>query len=920
MLKSSLLFVLVIASLVLKSQDSSKVVLSGSVKDSETGEALIGASVLCKLGVGTVADLDGIYSLKLPKGDYIVEISMIGYAKFTQKVKLYSNKKLDVKLESNTLDEVEVVADMAKVRETPVAFSSITAKTIQEEIGGRDITMVANATPGAYASSSGGGSGDSRITIRGFDQRNIGVLVDGIPVNDMENGQVYWSNWDGLKDITKSMQIQRGLGASKLAISSVGGTMNFITNGIESKQQTVVKKEWGNNNYNSISFAHNSGLLNNKWGFTLAGTYKNSDGWVEGTWSNAYSYFAKIQYMPNSRHIISLGVNAAPQSHGQRTSKMQIVVYDRKYAEQLGINSEEVLREMSKTNPTSPIKYTTLTQGDRALSWNPDLAILNGQQFNDKVNFYNKPLINLSHFWKISEKTNLSTVVYASYGKGGGTSYSPSLSSRDSITGYINLQPKYNSNSTTISPYYSPTEHKSTTILRSANNDHKWFGILSTATTKLNKLFTLTYGLDLRYYKGIHTYSVYDLIGGDYYVDATNPNVSTDNSNKIKRKGDIYGSNYTGLVKWAGLFGQAEFKKDKWTAFMTLSGSYSGYNRIDYYKKKDLVLSDTTYYMAIGYYDTIMHNGVQYTKDSKELRDATPGWQYQIGYTLKAGANYNINDYHNVFVNIGSMQIPQKFANVFNFDNKVAKNFKPQKINSFEVGYGLKFNKFNLNVNGYFTSWDNQPQATVQGPSGDYYNINGIGLIYKGIEFEARYKPFKVLECEAILSLGDWKYNTGGVIVVTNENNVFQKEINYDAKGVHVGNSAQTQVGMAIRYMPFKGFYIKPRITYFDKNYSNFNATDLTLYEPDAQGNVRDDRGIESWRIPSYMLLDLSTGYEIPFKAFKINLYATVNNVLNTRYINDAQNNQYGSGFNAASAGVFFGTGRTFVLGTKLSF
>ena len=914
MLKKSLLFVLVLCTLIGKSQDTSKVILSGSIKDSETGEALIGATVLAKSGIGAIADLEGNFILKLKKGEYIIEVSMLGYGKFIQKMKLYGNKKIEVKLESNTLDEVEVVADMAQIRETPVAFSSISATKIQEELGGRDISMIANTTPGAYASNSGGGAGDSRVTIRGFDQRNIGVLVDGIPVNDMENGQVYWSNWDGLKDITKSMQIQRGLGASKLAISSVGGTMNFITNGIDGKQQMVVKKEWGNNRYNLMSLAYNSGLLNNKWGFTLAGTYRTGDGWAEGTWNNAYSYFAKIQYMPNQRHIISLGVNGAPQSHGQRQSKMQIVVYDREYANKLGIDSYSELKEMSKTTPTSPIKYTTLTQGDRDLRWNPDQAILNGELYSDKRNFYNKPLINLSHFWKISEKTTLSTVAYASFGTGGGTGYSPSLTSRDSITGYVNLQSKYNSNSTAISSFYSPTEHKSSTILRSSNNNHKWFGVLSTATSKLNKLLTFTYGVDLRYYKGIHTQTIYDLLGGDYYVDLSNPNVSSVIENRIKRKDDIIGTNYIGLVKWGGLFGQVEFKKNKWTAFLTASGSYSGYNRTDYFKKKDLVLSDTTFRMAIGYNDTLNYNGNQYTRDSKELRDATTGWVYQIGYTLKGGANYNIDDHHNVFVNIGIMQIPQRFANVFTFGNKVAKGFAPQKIRSYEIGYGLKYNKFNATINGYYTSWDNQPQATITTPDNDTYNINGIGLIYKGIEFEGIYKVIKQIELEGILSFGDWRYNTGGILSIYNENNVLLNEIDYDAKGVHVGNTAQTQAGAAISYIPIRGLKIKPRYTYFDNNFANFNATDLK-----NEFGI-DNRGRESWKIPGYGLWDLSASYELSFKVFKVSIYGTMNNVLNARYINDAQNNGVKANFDAASATVFFGVGRTFVFGTKLTF
>ncbi len=911
MLKKSILFVFVVCSLIGKAQDSLKVTLSGSIKDKETNEALIGATVVVKTGIGTVADLDGNFKIKVPKGDYNIEISMLGYKKFNQKIKLNTSKSIDVKLESDILDEVEIVADMAKVRETPVAFSAISGTKIQEELGGRDISMIANTTPGAYASAGGGGAGDSRVTIRGQNQTNIGVLVDGIPVNDMENGQVFWSNWDGLKDITKSMQIQRGLGASKLAIASVGGTMNFITKGIESKQELVVKKEWGNNNYNLMSLSYNSGLINNKWGFSLAGTYRNGDGWVDQTYFNAYSYFAKIQYMPNPRHIISIGVNGAPQSHGQRSTQMQIAVYDKKYAQELGVNSDSVLRSMTTTG----IKYTTLTQGDRRLQWNPDQAVLNGQPFNDKNNYYSKPLFNLNHFWKISEKTTLSTVAYASLGTGGGTGYSPSLTSRDSITGYINLQPYYNSNSSptnTLSQF--PGQTKSSTILQSNENNHQWYGILSTATSKLSKIITLTYGVDFRYYKGIHQRKVYNLIGGDYYIEAgtnKNPNLSSDPANFYKKTGDIFGSNYLGLVKWGGVFLQGEFKKDKWTGFITATGSYSGYNRIDYYKKKDLVLADTTYHNYVGYYTTVVHNGVTYDRNSPELKDASTGWKYQYGYTLKGGVNYNINDHHNVFVNVGIMQIPLKFANVFTFANTLITGFKPQHVQSYEMGYGLKYNQVNFNFNAYYTSQTNQPQPSITSPvSGDLYITNGVDLVYKGLEFEASYKPIKQIQIEGVLSLGDWRYNSAGTAYSYDQNNNVTDSIHFDAKGVHIGNAAQNQISIGIRFMPIKGFYFKPRFTRFDKYYANFNAMDL------SKGN----EGRDSWKIPGYSIIDLSTGYEIPFGKFTVNLYGTMSNVLNTRYINDAQNNLYGGTFNATSAGVFFGVGRTFIFGTKLTF
>ena len=130
------------------------------------------------------------------------------------------------------LDEVVVtsrVIDVAKERVTPIAVSSISASDISLKVGNQEFPEIMNNTPGVYATKQGGGYGDSRISLRGFDQRNTSFLINGQPVNDMENGWVYWSNWQGLTDVASGIQIQRGLGASRLAVPSVGGTVSIFT-------------------------------------------------------------------------------------------------------------------------------------------------------------------------------------------------------------------------------------------------------------------------------------------------------------------------------------------------------------------------------------------------------------------------------------------------------------------------------------------------------------------------------------------------------------------------------------------------------------------------------------------------------------------------------------------------------------------
>jgi hypothetical protein len=122
-----------------------------------------------------------------------------------------------------------------------------------------------------------------------------------------------------------------------------------------------------------------------------------------------------------------------------------------------------------------------------------------------------------------------------------------------------------------------------------------------------------------------------------------------------------------------------------------------------------------------------------------------------------------------------------------------------------------------------------------------------------------------------------------------------------------VGDAAQIQYGASLRYEVIKGLYIKPRFTYFGKNYANFDP--LLLQD--------ENKDKESWKMPDYGILDINAGYE--FKAWKMffGINGGVSNLLNTVYITDAQN---GADFNASTATVFVGMGRRFNIGLKIGF
>jgi len=911
-MRKFILSILAIFGLTVAAYGQSKVELNGTIFDKENDETVVGAKIVCDDVLVTKTDIDGKYAFQVEANKtHQLKITCIGFDTLVLDVKVGStNTTFDAALPiyAKVMDDVVVKADAAKTRETPIAFSKLTAKQISEDLGTRDLPMVLNSTPGAYATEQGGGAGDARVSIRGFDQRNIAVLVDGVPVNDMENGQVYWSNWDGLGDITRYMQVQRGLGASKLSIVSVGGTMNIVTKGIDAKMGASVKQEVNNYGLYKTSLSYNTGMLKGNWGVTLAGARKWGSSYADATFDDAWSYFLKVQ-KKFDKHLFSLGVNGAPQSHGQRTTRLPIAVIDKGLAERTGIN---YLQSLDSISNVSNSQYTTTTIGARGIRYNPNYGIMNGDDFNEKVNYFHKPQFNLTHSYDPNDKMNLTTVVYMSIGKGGGTSMK-NQTSRDTTTGLINMQDVYDYNSTHFANSYSTTEHVSSNYIRSANNDHKWVGLLSTFNYRINKKWSAMFGLDARYYKGSHYQSIYNLMGGEYAIDNADENqpipTPGNTSNSMKRVGDKVSYYNDAFVKWGGVFGQIEYKKDKWSTFLTSSVNETGYQRVDYFKKKDIVLADTTFEQAVGYGDTLDYNGQKYTINSSEARFATTEQKWFTGATVKGGANYNIDKNHNVFFNTGFLNIAPKMNAVFDNNNRQFLEIKNQKVYSVELGYGYKSKKFSSNVNGYYTLWRNKPpQSTYTTLDGDSYNINGLDALHKGIELDFIYKILPNLDFEGLASFGDWKTISGSVVTIYDQDNNIVGQVDFSAKDVHVGDAAQMQLGSSLRYEIIEDFYVKLRFTYFDKNYANF----------DPVGLVGTNKDRESWKMPSYSLLDFNFGYEMKFlKKYRATLSGGVMNILNTVYITDAQN---GAGFDASTATVYVGMGRRFNVSLKVAF
>jgi len=878
--------------------------LSGVVKDHSSGEAVIGAYIYISDAFRAKADIDGSFTINgLPYGNYKVRVSMMLYDTLTTYVTINSPSVTQNFSLGNTqeMEEVEVIGQLAIDRKTPVAVSRLTAQDINEQLGSQELPMLLNSTPGVHATQQGGGDGDARITIRGFNQRNVGVMIDGVPVNDMENGWVYWSNWFGLDQITNQIQVQRGLGATKLAMPSVGGTMNIITQPTGGKRQIKVNQEYGAGNFLRTSLSYKSGKLKNGWGVLFSGSYKEGDGWVDGLFTRGAFYYLKVQKQMGN-HLVSVSAFGAPQEHGQRSFNQSIEYWDTDYARNQGINvPDTALNTNFGIRHNQHWGYQTDENGNR-------------EARSERRNYYHKPQITIKDFWKVNEKLSWSNMAYLSIGRGGGERLRNSgsilrdeegLVDWDAITRANQVKLLFGQESSTADPLFDPVLLKSSQVLTASVNNHMWIGGVSQFDFKLNETFNFSGGLDYRYYTGEHYTELRDLLGGDYWVNSQDQN----NPNKMQVVGDKVGwqpfhNHRDAIVQWAGGFGQVEYSKGRWTAFANISTVVNGYKGIDYHEKKELHLNDSIY--LVGALDTVTVDGRTYDNNSPELKYNQTEYKWIPGFTIKSGANFNVTERSNIFVNLGYLSRTPQFSNVIdNNTNKFFEEILNENIYAFEMGYGFRSKKLSFNVNGYFTYWENKPfpfGVAVPDPQDPTQfiraNVNGMDALHMGIEFDGVYKIHKRVSLEGMISVGDWTWRSSEII------DVVGTQFEFDATGVHVGDAAQTTLSVSVRYEPINNAYLRVRYTYFDRYYSDFDPFSLSV----DLGNG----GRESWQIPSYGLLDISAGYRCKFENSSLNFRANIFNATNQSYVSDARNNQNGSAFNAGSAGVFFGQGLRF--------
>lgn len=758
---------LLVALLLVSATVLGQTVITGTVVD-ETNQSMPGASVLEKgTKNGTDTDFDGKFSLEVSSESGVLVVSYIGYK--TKEV-AYSSSKANlgsIELEQDAiLDEIVVTATSFAIdRKTPVAVSTIKASDIERKLGSQEFPEILKSTPGVYATKSGGGFGDGRINLRGFNSENVAVMINGVPVNDMENGRVYWSNWAGLADVTSAMQVQRGLGAAKVAVPSIGGTINILSKTSDVNKGGNIIASTGNDGYQKYGFTLSTGLMDNGFAATVSFAKISGEGYVDGTEFEGFNYFVNFSKELNENHKLSFTTFGAPQRHGQRQNRSTISTY---------------------RNAQSGIRF------------NPDWGYKNGQVTHIEDNFYHKSQTSLNHYWTISDVSSLSTAVYVSFGTGGGGGTAGT--NRDLFNERLggSDQPVDLDNIVAINRANGALGSEA--ILRASRNDHEWYGVLSTYKTELTDNLSLIGGLDWRTYTGKHFREVTDLLGGDYYLD----NSDINNPNAALGVGDKFSYNNDGKVGWLGFFGQLEYGGEDFNAFVSTSVQRSSYQRIDYFQ----------YTPANNTSEKVKLNGYSIKGGANYRLDDVNNVFANIGY-FERPANFDA-----VFQNYNNDDVNPDAENEKIFSIELGYGLRGEK-------FAANVNLYRTQWNDRTFTRGISADPNVAGSEDFTANLLGVNALHQGVEFDFTYKHSDKLSLTGMLSLGDWKWdNDLENVGIFDENQQQVSTIYLPIQGLRVSDAAQTTAALGMLYKFWERTSVTVDYNYFADLYAQIDVLD----------------------------------------------------------------------------------------------
>jgi len=806
-----------------------------------------------------VTDSLGYFKFELPQGTYEVQIQAEGYYPVLTTVLLNEQSSLFI-FELQKQVPGENTEEMIGIQEMDLENDNNT----------QNVSGLLSSTKDVFGQFSSFAWGNLRYKYRGYDVDFYEVFVNGLPMMDYEKGYINFSFFSGLNRVLRYNEFSEGAIPAAFAFGGLSGVTNYFSTAAQLPAQLHFSVARSNRTYNNrLMVTYATGMQSNGWAVATSFSKRwAEEGYVPGTFYDAYSYFFSLEKKLNDHHQVALTLMGSPYRRG-----LQAPATDEAF---------ELANDVY---------------------YNPNWGYQEGKIRNARVRDVHMPYMMLNHTWVINEKNKVYTVLGWSQGRYGTTRLNW-YNAPDPRPDYYRYLPSYQTDSTIANLIASKWENnleirqinwdqlyqinylsnltndgRANYIIEEQRKDLQRFALHSYLHTILSEHAILNAGLESIAQRS-HNYKVInDLLGANYWLDIDqyaerdfpgDPAIlqnNLDNPNQKVKEGDIFGYNYflqTNTIKTYGLLSFFYKKVDFYTSLQggIMQAFREGLMRNGRYPDQSFGKSPVKYFPIAGF---------------------------------KAGVTYKATGKHYFRLTTAALYLPPSISNTFispNLSNEWIPYLSNMKVFSGDVTYFYKGHVWNARLGMYQTFLLDQTDLVsfYHDQYQTFVNVLlwGMDKVYQGIESGLEINITPELALQAAANIGNFRFISRPTahINVENQSKPDTTELVY-LKYFYVPNEPQTVLSGGLKYFSSSYWIITLTINhardiYIDVNPERRMQSALDGLAPSQEDIINEI--IQQGKLENRTYVDFSIGKQWRLKRHRIGFNLMVNNLLNKKY------------------------------------
>ena len=855
--------------------------VTGSLVYEVTRKPAVGANVSLE---GTyyeaVTNAQGIFRLyDVPQGDY----ELIVVHEWDQS----SLGTVTVGEATTDMGQLEIVKPKKSVDKIEIGVITLDDDALDNDDNGTGISSLLTASRDPFVTAAAFNLSVGRFRQRGYGNEDQAMYLNGMPVNDLDDGRVGWNTWGGLNDVLRVQEVYNDLDASTFSFGGMLGSRNIDLSASSQRPQTKFVYTFANRSYqHRTMLTHSSGEQANGWAYTLSASRRWGDsGYTPGTFYDSYSYALLVDKKINDKHLLNFAVLGSPTTRGRN-----------------GVSTQEVY-DLAGSN-----------------YYNPNWGYQNGEVRNSRVSDFHQPYFMLRHDWNVSKNVEIKTTAAYHTGYFSNSrldwfdapdprpdyyrklpSYQLTEELQTSLAGYFQENPDqlqvdfdemYRINGNSFREFENANGSGETFsgnfsryIIEAQHFDNEKFSFNSFFNAYLNSSVTLTGGITYLAETSNQYRRIEDLLGGEFYIDLDrfaerdfpdDPDVAQSNlltPNRILMEDDRFGWDFDINTSRASAWAQANIATKIFDFFVAVEGSNTSSHRFGYYQNGRFPDNSLGKSPVNSFTNGAVKGGITYKIDGRN-------YLYGRGsYRTRAPFSRNI------------------FLSARTRDETVAEeDLKSETIFGGEVGYVFRFPGVKGRITGFYTEFQDQLRSTniyfdASNSFGNYL-LTGLGRKHQGIEFGAEIKLTSTISATTALAVNAFQYNSRPSSVFTADNEALNPELPApEANVIYLQNyylpGTQNAGSLTLEYRSPKFWFVNISGNYFN----NINLDLFPERRTDAavEGIVvpafEDLRSeiIDQYELDDQFVLNLFAGKSWRIKKYTLMINASVNNILNNQ-------------------------------------